>query len=399
MFVIGLGLFTAASLAIALAPSATWLIAARAVQGVGAAILAPSTLALLTTHFVEGPDRTRALALYAATAGIGASLGLVVGGIVADWLSWRIGFFINVPIGIVLMIAARRALAETEKHAGALDLGGALFSTLGMAALVYGIVRSASAGWNDPVTLTAVGVGVALIASLFANEARVAQPIMPLRLFASRARTAALGARLLYLGAMAGFWFFTTQYLQGVIGYSPLAAGVAFLPTTIPNFASALAVPKLTKWLGNARLLAAALAVTMVGMLWLSRVSADTDYLTGVALPMILIGLGQGAALGPLTVAAVAGVAEQDAGAASGLVNVAHQLGATLGLGVLVVVFAAAGAGLHDEHVLLAHRVAAVFETGASMLALAFLLVVALIVRPGKVKATAAPATCACARA
>jgi len=384
MFVVGLALFTAASLAIGVAQSAAWLIGARAVQGVGAAILAPSTLALLSTNFREGPERTRALAYYAAVAGVGASIGLVLGGILADLISWRVGFFINLPIGIVLALGAQRYLTETERRPGRFDIAGAVSSTLGMTVLVYGIVRSATAGWSDRFTIAALTAGVVLLAFFVLNESRARQPIMPLRLFARRERGGAYAARILYLGGMMGFWFFTTQYLQGVLGYSPMEAGLAFLPTTLPNFAAALAVPKLTQRFGNARLLAAALALTLIGMAWLSQVSADTPYLTGVALPMILIGIGQGGVLGPLTVAGVSGVAAEDAGAASGLVNVAHQLGGSLGLGVRVVVFAAAGSGTLEGRELLAHRVAGALTAGAAMLALALVVVVALIVLPRK---------------
>jgi EmrB/QacA subfamily drug resistance transporter len=384
MFIAGLALFTAASLAIGLAQSAAWLLAARTVQGAGAAVLAPSTLALLTASFPEGRERTRAIAYYGAVAGVGASLGLVLGGVLTSWISWRVGFFINVPIGIAMILAAPRYLPETERRSGRFDLPGALTSTLGMTALVYGIVRSADAGWSDPLTVAVLTAGVLLLASFVLNEGRAAQPIMPLRLFASRERAGAYAARILFLGAMLGFWFFLTQFLQGVYGYSPLEAGIAFLPMTLANFAVALVVPRLTQRLGNARLLAVGVTLTLIGMAWLSRLSAVSPYLTGVALPMILIGIGQGGALGPLTAAGIAGVAPEDAGAASGLVNVAHQLGGSLGLGVLVTVFAAAGSGALAAGDLLAHRVATALTAGTVMLALALAVVVALIVRPRK---------------
>ena len=377
LFVAGLGLFTAASLAIGLAQSAAWLIVARAVQGVGAAILAPSSLALLSTNFSEGPQRTRAVSYYAATAGVGASIGLVLGGVLADWISWRVGFFINVPIGIVMMWAAKRTIAETETHAGAFDLAGAVSSTVGMTSLVYGIVHSAEAGWSDPFALAAIAAGVILLALFVFIEARAGQPIMPLRLFTSRERNAAYAARLLFLGAMVGFWFFTTQFLQGVLGYSPSAAGMAFLPTTLPNFAAAIATPKLTRRLGNGRVLAIGLGVALVGMAWLSRATADSGYLVGMALPMVLIGIGQGLSLGPLTVAGVAGVAAEDAGAASGLVNVAHQLGGSLGFGILVVVFTAAGAPGLNVRDNLAAQVGAGLTAGTAMMACALALIVA----------------------
>lgn len=383
MFIIGLTLFTATSLAIGLAQSPAWLLCARALQGVGAAILAPSTLALLSTNFPEGPERTRAVGLYGATAGVGASIGLVLGGIIADWLSWRVGFFINLPIGIALILGALRYIKESERHSGQFDLPGAVSSALGMSTLVYGMVRSATTGWSDRLTVASLTTGALLIVFLVWNESRAKQPIMPLRLFASRERTGAYTARILFLGAMVGFWFFTTQFLQGVLGFSPFQAGLAFLPTTRPNFAAAITVPKLTRRFGNGRVLAGGLALTLIGMAWLSHVSVDTPYFTGVALPMILIGLGQGCTLSPLTVAGIAGVPAEDAGAASGLVNVAHQLGGSLGLGILVVVFAAAESSVLSAGGLLAHRIAASFTAGTVMLMLAFVVVLLLIVWPG----------------
>ncbi|HEU0318620.1 MAG TPA: MFS transporter, partial [Solirubrobacteraceae bacterium] len=230
------------------------------------------------------------------------------------------------------------------------------------------------------VTLLAVASGLVLLALFVANERGAAQPVMPLRLFSSHERAGAYAGRLLFLGAMAPFWFFTTQFLQGVAGYSPVEAGLAFLPTTLVNFAAAMAVPRLTRRFGNATLLAGSLAISVVGMAWLSRLSADTSYLTGIALPMLLIGAGQGGALGPLTAAGISGVTLEDAGAAGGVTNVAHQLGGSLGLGILVAVFAAAGSATLHGPALLAHRIAAALTGGAVLLAVA--LVIALVVRP-----------------
>src|SRR3954468_14243964 len=230
MFVYGIALFTVASLLVGAAQSAGWLIAARALQGAGAAVLAPSTLSLLQTAFAAGPERTRAVAYYGAVAGIGASLGLVLGGVVTDLISWRVGFFINVPIGIAMVLAAPRFLPETERRSGRLDVPGAIGSTLGMTALVYGLVRAAEDGWGAPMPLAALAAGVLLLAAFVANERRAPQPIMPLRLFANRERSGAYAARLLFLGGMAPFWFFTTQWLQSVAGYSPVQAGLAFMP-------------------------------------------------------------------------------------------------------------------------------------------------------------------------
>jgi len=382
MFIAGLALFTGASMAIGVAQSAAWLLVARAIQGAGAAVLAPSTLALLSTHFAEGPARTRALSLYAAAAGVGATLGLVLGGLFADLVSWRAGFFINLPIGLVLIAAARRHIAETPTRPGRFDVIGAASSTLGLMALVYGLVRAAEDGWHDALTLVALAVGALMVAAFVWAQGRASQPILPLRLLASRERAGAYAARMLFMAGAVGFWFFSTQFLQGVLHLRPLYAGLAFLPVTLPNFASAVAVPRLARRWGNGALLLAGLALGVVGLLWLGQANAQAIYWAHVAPPMGLIGLGQGLLLGPLTAAGVAGVAREDAGAASGLVNVAHQLGGALGLGVLVLVFAgAAPAGAHDVQAL-AHRIAAVMDVGALLLALAFIVAWACIVRP-----------------
>lgn len=380
---LGLALFTLASLAIGLAQSPAMMIAARAIQGVGAAILAPSTLALLQTTFAEGRERTRAIALYSAVAGIAASVGLVLGGVLAEWLSWRVGFFINLPIGAAMLLAARRYIAESETTRGRFDVAGAASSTLAMLALVYGLIRSAGAGWGDALAQGALAAGVLLLAAFILIERRAAQAILPLRLFADRQRNAAYGARVLFLGAMIGFFFFTTQFLQVVLGYPPSLTGLAFLPMTLVNFGVALCVPRLTRRLGNARLLAMGLGLTLLGMAWLSRVDAGTAYWLGVALPMVLIGAGQGMALSPLTAAGVAGVPARDAGAASGIVNVAHQLGSSLGLAALVAV-AGLGAGRLAGVPLLAHRVTVALGSAAAMLALALLLVLTCQARPPK---------------
>ncbi|HZO35071.1 MAG TPA: DHA2 family efflux MFS transporter permease subunit [Gaiellaceae bacterium] len=381
MFVVGIGLFTAASLAAGLAQSAAWLLTARAVQGAGAAIAAPSTLALLTTAFPEGPERTRAVAYYGAVAGGGGSVGLVLGGLLTDLLSWRFGLFINVPIGIALMLAAPRYLPETVRRTGRFDLRGAASSTLGMTAVVFGIVRAATAGWTDRLTVSSLVAGVVLLALFVVNERHAEQPITPLHLFANRERAGAYAARVLFVGAMFGMFFFLTQYLQGVKGYSPLEAGVAFLPLSLVMFSMVLVVPRLAASLGNARLLTAGVVTALAGMTWLSQISSGTPYLTGIALPMAILGVGAGAAFTPLTSSGVAGVSPEDAGAASGLVNVAHQVGGSLGLGVLVTVSAQA----HD----LASSISASLTAGAVMLALALAVVVVVLLRPERSGAAA----------
>ena len=290
------------------------------------------------------------------------------------------GFFVNLPIGLAMMFAARRYIAESARVTGHFDLPGAMASTAGVTALVYGFIRSADAGWLDPVTLGAVAGALALLGAFVAIESRAEQPIMPLRLFASAERSAAYLARLLFLGAMIGFFFFTTLYLQEELHLSPTHTGLAFLPATVVNFAVAMLLPRLTRRFGNGPLLALGLFLCLAGMAWLSRAAPGSVYLTAVALPMMLIGAGQGLTLGPLTVSGIKGVARADAGAASGVVNVAHQIGNTLGLAVLVSVGAMGVQRLHGA-ALLAHRVTIAFQTATGMLAIALVLVFVFILR------------------
>jgi EmrB/QacA subfamily drug resistance transporter len=392
-FVAGVALFTFASFLGGLAQTQSWLLGARALQGVGAAIAAPSTLALLTTSFREGPERTRALAAYGAVAGGGGSVGLVLGGMLTDWISWRWGLWINVPVGLVLVWLAPRVLAETQRRAGRFDLPGAAASTLGMSALVYGFVHAAEAAWGDAVTVASFAAAAVLLATFVAVERRAAHPITPLRLFASRPRAGAYVARMLLVGGIFSMFFFLSQYLQGVHGFSPLQAGVAFLPMTAVLFSTVQIVPRLAARWGEARLLLTGVSIALAGMAWLSRLDETTPFFPDIALPLILLGLGMGAALAPLTAAGIAGVEPADAGAASGVVNAAQQLGVSLGISVLVTVAAAAGGA--DERAVsgvplegaaraeLAHAVATALTGSAVLLALG-LAVVAATVHPSR---------------
>lgn len=380
VFVFGLAVFAVASLLVGAAQSGWWLIAARALQSIGAAIVAPSALSLLTASFLEGRERAKAVALYGATAGIGASLGMVIGGALADWVSWRAGFFLNVPIGAAMIMLAPRFLPEITRSAGRFDLAGAISATLGVGAVVFAIIHAAEAGWASPVTVTALVAGAVLMVMLVAGERRAAQPIMPLRLFADRQRVGAYVARLLYLGAMIGFFYFSTQFMQGVLGFSAFQAGVAFFPMTVVNFAVALLIPRLTARFGQALPLAIGVTLTLLGMVWLSRVQGTSSHWDAVALPMVLIGAGQGLAFAPLTSTGIAGVPAEDAGAASGLVNTFHQLGMALGLGILVAASANAGAGLPSAAEVLTARVDTALLTGSLLLVLCLLAVLLLVV-------------------
>ncbi|TXN28896.1 MFS transporter [Lacisediminihabitans profunda] len=380
VFIFGLIVFSLASLLIAFAPAGWWLIASRAMQGMGAAIVAPSALSLLTASF-EGRERARAVAAYAATAGIGVSLGLVIGGALASWFSWRAGFFVNVPIGVAMIALAPKFLPETAIRAGRFDIPGAVTATLGVGGLVFAILHGSENGWTDLTTVTAFVLAVVLLIAFVFAESRAAQPIMPLRLFASRERTGAYLTRFLYLGAMIGFFYFTTQYLQGTLGFTPLEAGLAFLPMTLVNFAVALAIPRLSERLGDTVLLVAGIVVTIAGMLWLSRIAPESGYLAVVAAPMLFIGAGQGLAFAPMTVFGIAGTSPEDAGEASGVVNTFHQLGTSVGLGILVAVATiAAPANRMETAASITAEASAALTAGTGLLVLALVVTVTLIV-------------------
>jgi len=377
VFVFGLVVFSIASLLIGLALADWWIIGARALQGVGAAIVAPSALSLITANFPAGRERNRALALYSATAGIGASLGLVVGGALTAGLSWRAGFFVNVPVGIAMIVLAPRVLPSAPGSRGRLDVVGALCATLGMGALVFAILTAAETSWTSPLTIGGLIVGVALLVLLVLRESRAPQPILPLGLFASRVRVGGYVARLLYLGAMIGFFFFTTQYLQEALGFDPLQAGLGFLPMTVLNFVVAVLAPRLIARIGDGIPLVVGVGVSLAGMIWLSRIGPGSDYLLAVGAPLVLVGIGQGLVFAPLTAAGLAGTTAVDAGAASGLVNTFHQLGMSLGLGILSAVALSAARG--DDVAAVSSQVSAALTAGAVLLALSLAAAAALI--------------------
>jgi EmrB/QacA subfamily drug resistance transporter len=390
VFLAGIGLFTLSSLAGGLSTSAGMLLAARAAQGAGGALAAPAVLALIVSGFPEGRERTRALGIYMGVITGGSSLGLVLGGVITEWLSWRWVLFINVPIGIAVVAIAPLFVAETPRQVGRFDLAGAVTSTAGVASLVYGFVRAAANGWGDHLTLAAFGAAAVLLAGFLAIESRVRQPITPLRLFADASRSGSFAARLLLLAGMFGVFYFLTQFLQEVMGFSPLRAGVAFLPLTAALFGMSRTAPRLMPRLGAKPLMIIGMMPAIVSLAWLSRVSPATGYWSGVFGPMMLLGIGMGLVFVPLTTASLAGVAPADSGAASSMVNVMQQVGGALGLAVLVAVFGTASrnaqhhplAGLtaaaQGQHVL-AHGMATAFGLAALFNVASLIVIVALI--------------------
>jgi EmrB/QacA subfamily drug resistance transporter len=342
VFLAGIALFTLASLVGGFARNPGELLAARAVQGIGGALASPSALALLMTMFPDARERTRAIGLYTAVSIGGSAVGLIAGGMLSEWASWRWVLFVNVPIGLVLLALARPTLPETERQHGHFDLAGAVTSTLGMTALVYGFVHAATDSWSNVETIGSFAVGLVLLAAFVRTERHAESPITPLRLFADRNRSSSYVARLLLVAGMMGMFFFLTQFLRGVLGYSDLKTGFAFVPLTVIVFvASQLSARYLVEAVGAHRLMIIGITFSTLGMLWLTRLSETSNYLSLVG-PLLVFGLGNGLAFVPLTTAALDGVAPQDAGAASGLVNVMQQVGGSLGLAVLVTVFGTA---------------------------------------------------------
>jgi EmrB/QacA subfamily drug resistance transporter len=386
VFLAGIGLFTAASLVGGLATTAWWLLAARALQGVGGALASPAVLALVVGSFAEGRERTRALGVYSAVLMGGASLGLVLGGVITEWASWRWVLFVNIPVGAAVLAVTPLFVPETPGQPGRFDVAGAVTSTGGMTALVYGFIRAAASGWSDSLALAAFGAAAVLLAGFCVIESRAAQPVTPLRLFASAARSGSYLARLLLVAGMFGMFFFLTQFVQDILGLRPLLAGIAFLPMTLGVFGVSRAAPRLLPRFGPARVMLAGMLPVIAGMAWLAQVSAGTSYLGGILGPMLLLGGGMGLVFVPLTTLSLAGVAPEDSGAASSMVNVMQQVGGSLGLAILVTVFgtayrhaaAAAGAGsVAAAHHALVHGVAAAFTAAAvfDVAALAVMLV------------------------
>jgi EmrB/QacA subfamily drug resistance transporter len=337
LFLGGVALFTAASLLGAFADSAALLIAARILQGLGAAAAGPSTIALVTTTFTEPTARIRALAVFSGVASAGFAIGLIVGGLLTEWFSWRAVLMINIPFGLATLVLAPRFIAEPERHPARLDLPGALLGTAGTAALVYGFIQAAEQGWGTP-TLVPLVAGALLLAGFVAFEARTRDPLVPLRLFADRNRAA--GYLNFFFGPMAmmSAFFFLTQFLQDVSGFGALGTGFAFLPMAVALFTLSRLVPRWLPVHGPRRFTVAGTVLMVAGLAWLTQLTESSGYVDGLLAPMLLLGIGGGLAFAPLNVIIMSTVPPADAGAAGGVLQTMQQVGATVGLAVLVTV-------------------------------------------------------------
>ncbi len=351
VFLTGILLFTLASLLGGFAQEPWQLLAARALQGVGGAIASPTSLALITTTFPEGPERNRAFGVFAAVSAGGGAIGLLAGGMLTEWLDWRWVLFVNVPIGLLIAVLTPLYIAESERHPGRFDIAGALTSTGGMASLVYGFIRASEDGWRDGLTLVSFAAAVVLLAMFTVIESRAHEPIIPLRMFADRNRA---GTYLIMLGlaaAMFGMFFFIVQFVQNVLGFSPIKAGLGFLPVTAAIITSAGLSQRLLPRFGPKPFMVAGSALTGIGLAWLTLIRTDSSYVSGVLGPMLLFGFGMGLNFVTLTLTAVSGVARQEAGAASGLLNASQQVGGSLGLSILVTVFGTASRNEAEKQV------------------------------------------------
>lgn len=338
IFQIGLIIFGTGSLLVGVANSGTFIILSRAFQGIGSAFLAPASLALLMDNYT-GESRTKAISYYGATAGIGSSVGLIIGGFFASLLSWRYGFLINVPISIVMLILSQKYLSKSTTKRGRIDYIGTIASLIGMISLVYSID-------GNNYRLISLIIAIISITFFIYQEYRVKYPIMPLSLFKNGERLGGYIGRFLYLGAMISFWFLTPQIMQTELHFTPLMAGFGFFPLTIVNFFVAINVSKLSKHFSNSFILSIGILITLIGMIFITLFSVNLGYWIGIALPMILLGIGQGLSFSTLTVAGIANASDKDSGAASGVVNTAQQIGGSVGLSTVISI-----SGLFTNHI------------------------------------------------
>ncbi|WP_267242302.1 MFS transporter [Streptomyces sp. PR69] len=338
VFIFGVLLFVLASLLGGLAQNPGQLLAARALQGMGGAIASPTALALISTTFAEGPARNRAFGVFAAVSAGGGAIGLLAGGVLVEWLDWRWVFFVNVPIGLLIALTAPRWIQESERHPGNFDFAGALTSTAGMVMLVYGFIRAAQQGWRDGLTLAAFGGAAVLLSVFLLIERRSRQPITPLKMFADRNRAATYGMMLCLAAAIFGMFFFLTLFVQNVLDFSPLQAGLAFLPVSAVIAVGAGTASQLLPRYGPKPFMVVGALLSAAGLSWLTLTDIHSTYAGSILGPMLVFSLGMGLQFVSLTLMALSGVPPHESGAASGVLNATQQVGGSLGLSILVTV-------------------------------------------------------------
>ncbi len=380
VFIVGLLGFGVASALAGLAQNAAMLFGARALQGVFAAVMAPAALSLLTVTFTEAHERARAFGVYAAIAGSGAAIGLVLGGVLTQYASWRWTLLINAPIALLAAIAAGRFVRESRvevRHG--YDVPGALTSTGGLFLLVYGFTMVASHGWTSPLTVSLLAGAAVLLSAFVAIELRSTHPLLPLKVILERKRGGAFLSSLLVGSAMLGTFLFLTYFLQGILGYSALRTGFAFLPFSFGIIAGATVASRLLPRTGPRGLMVVGLSLATAGLVWFTRLGVDSTYVAHVLPPEILTSLGMGLTFVPMNSTALFGVAEDDAGVASALVNTTQQVGGALGTAFLNTVAASSTAAFLVARVVTpsvarsatVHGFTTAFEVSALLVAMA----------------------------
>ncbi|WP_439032262.1 MFS transporter [Gordonia terrae] len=337
----GIALFTAASLLGGLATSAWMLLTARVLQGVGAALAAPTALGLIVANFPPGPDRAKAISWFSLGAASGGALGLLLGGVLTEQLSWHWVMLVNVPIGAAILLAAPFTVDETPRQTGHLGIWDTLLSAAGVAAVVFGFIRASEVSWTDPATTASLAVGAATLAAFAVRQRRTSHPLLPPRLVNSARKAAPFVVMLLLPGAMMGMFTFMTLHLQDVMGYSVVASGFAFLPFMVLNIGLTVTgiTARLVARLGAAPVLMAGLSLAIVGLLWLSFVGPESTFVSAILAPSMIMGAGIGLSVAPANVLIVDNSPAADAGAASGLMQALLQVGGALGLATLMTVF------------------------------------------------------------
>jgi EmrB/QacA subfamily drug resistance transporter len=340
VFVFGLLLFSGASLLGGFATSEWWLLTARAIQGAGGAVIAPTALALITTNFPEGRERNRAFGVYAAMAGAGSATGLLLGGVLTTYASWRWVLFVNVPIGILVAAAAPRVLAESPRRPGRIDAAGAVTGTGGVALLVYGLSKAATgpdgvSHWGDAQVLVSLAASVVLLVSFVLIERRSSRPLLPMRVLADRNRSGAYLIMLCISTGLFGLFFFLTLFIQNVLGYSAIRSGIAYLPFAIGVVIASALASQLVPRIGPRPLIVTGTAAVAGGMFWFSRLTEHASYTGQLLGPQLVSSIGLGLVFVPLALVALHKVAEQDSGVASSLLNTAQQVGGAIGLALL----------------------------------------------------------------
>lgn len=353
VFLAGLGVFTLASLAAGIAQTSGQLTAARAIQGLGGAILSPATLTIITTTFKDGLSRTKALGIWSSVGGAGGATGAIFGGLLTGYLNWRWVFFVNLPIGALALVMTVIVLSEERRlEGGRLDIAGAVTATGGLALLVYTIVSTDTHPWGSARTILLLAAAAVILTVFVVIQARFASaPLMPLSMFRSKTLTLANVTMLLVGACFFSMWYFLTLYLQVVHGYSPLKAGLLFVPMAASIVVGAQASVRLVGRLGPVPVLAGGLLVGAGGFLWLAQLHASSSYVLGMLPGAVMTSLGMGLSFTPLAQTATSGVPMHLAGLASGLMNTARQVGGSIGLAVLATLAAASTRAAHGSTV------------------------------------------------